>query len=66
MRLTYQYRWLPADLLFIIDTISGNPAMAEQYHEVIKALGLNPTVTNTLVSVGELLRIFILIAQRHV
>ena len=62
--INYQARWLAADVVFISDTLA-NSILGTKYYEIFSYLGFKPELVNTILSILELIRLFILITQRH-
>lgn len=60
----YKTKWLPADLVFIVDALS-NSAWADNYHSFLTGLGLDPVTVNVLISILEVIRIGGLLLDRH-
>lgn len=61
----YQLKWLPADLLFLIDTLA-NGMGAGEYHAFFEFFGIQPGTVNAAVSTLEIIRIGVLLYQRGV
>jgi hypothetical protein len=60
----YKSKWLPADIIFAVDALS-NATLASQYHDTLVGFGLDPITVNVCVSIAEVIRILVLIHQKH-
>jgi hypothetical protein len=60
----YDSKMLVADFLFAFDLIA-NGAWGDKYYEIFTSWGLSGNSINTIVSILEIVRVFMLVAQRR-
>jgi hypothetical protein len=60
----YNPKWFAADFLFASD-ILANSIWGSKYYEVFTYMGFSSGAISTIVSILELVRILILIQERH-
>ena len=61
----YQLKWLPADILFILDCL-GHGIGASEYHQLFGLLGFQTTTVDAAISALGLVRIIVLVYQRTI
>lgn len=60
----YDSKMLVADFLFASDLIA-NSVWGDKYYEIFTSWGLSGNSINTIISILEIVRVFMLVAQRR-
>ncbi len=60
----YKLKWLVADFLFISDMLA-NSIWGQKYYAIFAYWGISADATNCIISILELLRILMLLYQKH-
>jgi len=60
----YQVKWFAADFLFVSDMLA-NSIWGQKYYEIFSYWGMSPGLINSITSILELIRILMLLYQRH-
>lgn len=60
----YNPQWFAADFLFASDLLA-NGIWGSKYYEIFEYFGMSSGAVSTIVSILELVRVFILVKERH-
>lgn len=60
----YNTQWFVADFMFVSDMLA-NSIWGQKYYEIFSYWGMSPGMINSIISILELIRILMLLYQKH-